>query len=214
MTDEYTPEVLVFDDKQKQAQTIIDLLQDDFNMFPAIPSTLGNVIRDSVDVILSDVQIIERGQKEMEGPDIVEDFLRKIGIARPVIVYSHVKDLSLIKNSPKGEIYFDYVSMVGYDWSDDLADKIRRAYASRVQQKGKMFKYWCEQYGIIDEKVLQDGVQRLHDFGYNYEQEESLTYRTIIGEFESEFLDDTRSDVYSGIIFTRLKNCEGFTDQE
>ena len=74
-----------------------------------------------------------------------------------------------------------------------------------------MFKYWCEQYRVIDEEVPQDGVQMLRNMEYDVE---TLTYGTMIGWFDSPDLDETDVETFSDILFSKLKGCTGFTDKE
>ena len=107
--DEYIPKILVYDDKEKQAQDVKDLLGDQFDIYTATPVTLAIKLRADIDVVVSDVEIIEEGKPERLGYDDIERILKESNMDVPVIVYTTVANLERIKNSPRGKFFFDYV---------------------------------------------------------------------------------------------------------
>lgn len=213
MADKHKPQVLVYDDNPKQAQTIVDLIGDEFDITVADPETLPGKVRADIDVILTDVEIITQGMPEREGPVVMEETLKQLGFAKPVIVYTNVttNDLMNLKNSSKGELFFGYVSLQPFDWEIIMADLIRKAYASKVKQKGRMFKVWCRECGIMDDKVMPDGTQLLRDM--KYPVDENLTYGTLTDWFDGEH-DETDAETYSRIIFERLNKQPNFQNKD
>tara|TARA_Y100001949_G_scaffold163542_1_gene157513 strand:+ start:1260 stop:1907 length:648 start_codon:yes stop_codon:yes gene_type:complete len=213
---DYTPKVLVYDDKESQAQDIQLLLEDDFEVYTATPATLASTLRDTIDVIATDVEIIEEGKAAREGYYDVERVLKASRMVRPVIIYSNVADMSKIKNSPMGEFFFGFVERRGFDWEKNLMDGIRRAYAKRISQMSKMFTVWFKKYGIIDRKISEDAIHRLVDADLiqdaDLESARNHTYGTIIKWLDNDFLEEDQVKHYEEILFRRLKDAEGFMD--
>ena len=213
---DYTPKVLVYDDKESQAQDIQLLLEDDFEVYTATPATLASTLRDTIDVIATDVEIIEEGKAAREGYYDVERVLKASRMVRPVIIYSNVADMSKIKNSPMGEFFFGFVERRGFDWEKNLMDGIRRAYAKRISQMSKMFTVWFKKYGIIDRKISEDAIHRLVDADLiqdaDLESARNHTYGTIIKWLDNDFLEEDQVKHYEEILFRRLKDAEGFME--
>ena len=213
---DYTPKVLVYDDKESQAQDIQLLLEDDFEVYTATPATLASTLRDTIDVIATDVEIIEEGKAAREGYYDVERVLKASRMVRPGIIYSNVADMSKIKNSPMGEFFFGFVERRGFDWEKNLMDGIRRAYAKRISQMSKMFTVWFKKYGIIDRKISEDAIHRLVDADLiqdaDLESARNHTYGTIIKWLDNDFLEEDQVKHYEEILFRRLKDAEGFMD--
>ena len=194
-------------------------------MYTATPATLASELRDTIDVIVTDVEIIEEGKPEREGYFDVERVLKDACMARPVIVYTTVADLDKIKNSPmgQGEFFFGYVERRGFDWEKPLIDMIRKAYASRFEQRSKMFAHWCRERGIYDQKISEDSVERLkvtqETPSEDLENIKEHTYGTIIdwlaqvnGEVQAAGPpgDPQEAKSYEEIIFAALKDTQGF----
>ena len=211
--DEYIPKVLVYDDKEDQRKNVKLLLEEHFEVYTASPETLANEIRDTIDVIVTDVEIIEGGKAARQGYDDVEKVLKTSCMVRPVIVYTNVADMAKIKNK---EFFFGYVERRGYDWVEQLIDKIRRAYAQRFPQRSKMFGVWCKKYGIIDKVVSEDGIQRLvkvqETQPEDLEYARNHTYQTVINWLDNEHLEEGEAEEYEEILFCALKNIPDFVD--
>ena len=213
---DYTPKVLVYDDKESQAQDIQLLLEDDFEVYTATPATLASTLRDTIDVIATDVEIIEEGKAAREGYYDVERVLKASRMVRPVIVYSNVAEMSSIRNSPMGDFFFEFVERRGFDWEKNLMDSIRRAYAKRISQMSKMLTVWFKKHGMIDRKISEDAIQRLVDADLiqdaDLESARNHTYGTIIKWLDNDFLEEDQVKHYEEILFRRLKDAEGFMD--
>ena len=215
---EYIPKVLVYDDKENQAQDVKDLLGDQFDIYTATPATLPAKLRADIDVVVSDVEIIEEGKPERLGYDDIERILKESNMDVPVIIYTTVANLERIKNSPRGKFFYGYVQRDrSWDWEDELAEKIRRAYVDRHRQASKMFTYWFEQCGILDEKVSEDGIDRLvksdsiHDD--DLETARGLTYKTIIGWLDVDYLEDEEEKQIKDILWAALEDNECFKSE-
>ena len=136
----------------------------------------------------TDVEIIQRGHAERRGYDDVESVLKKACMVRPVIVYSNIPGMDVKAASTskgQGEFFFDYVVRHGnYDWMEELADKIRKAYASRFKQRSKMFAHWLNEKDMLDKKVSEDTAQKLIDTletpPEDFERIKNHTYGTVV----------------------------------
>ena len=216
--DEYIPKVLVYDDKEKEALTLKKLLDDQFEIYPATPVTLAAELRDTIDVVVSDVEIIEEGKPERLGYDDIETILKDSNMDMPVIIYTTVANLERVKNSPRGKFFYGYVQRDrSWDWEDELAEKIRRAYVDRHRQASKMFTYWFEQCGILDEKVSEDGIDGLVESQYiqevDLESVKGYTYKTIISHLDVEYLEDDEGKQIKDILWAALKDNECFKSE-
>ena len=184
--DDYIPTVLVYDDKEDQRKTVELLLEDHFKIYTATPATLASELRDTIDVIVTDVEIIEEGKAERQGYFDVERVLKDARMARPVIVYTTVADLDIIKNSPmgQGEFFFGYVERRGFDWEKPLIGMIREAYTKRFPQKAKMFAHWLKEKGIYDQKISEETIEKLRITQEtppeDFETVKEITYATVV----------------------------------
>ena len=215
---EYIPKVLVYDDKENQVQDVKDLLDEQFDMHIATPATLDTELRDDIDVVVSDVEIIEEGKPERLGYDDIERILKESNMDVPVIVYTTVANLERIKNSPRGKFFFGYIERNrSWDWDKELAKMIRRAYVDRHRQASKMFTYWFEQCGILDKKVSEGGIDRLvksetiHD--EDLETARGYTYKTIISHLDVDYLEDEEEKQIKDILWDALKDNECFKSE-
>ena len=215
---EYIPKVLVYDDKENQAKDVKELLGEQFDTYIATPATLPTELRANIDVVVSDVEIIEEGKPERRGYDDIERILKVSNMDVPVIIYTTVANLELIKNSPRGKFFFGYVQRDrSLDWSDELAVMIWKAYADRYRQASKMFTYWFEQCGILDKKVSEGGIDRLvesesiHDA--DLETARGHTYKIIIGWLDVDHLEDEEEKQIKDILWDALKDNECFKSE-
>ena len=69
------------------------MIDDDFEVYTASPYTHASELRDTIDVVVTDVVIIQQGQAERQGYEDVEKVLKKACMVRPVIVYTTVADM-------------------------------------------------------------------------------------------------------------------------
>ena len=223
----YRPRLLVYDDKPEVPKDVKTYLDDVFEIYAASPDTLASELRETIDVIATDVEIIQQGDKERKGYDDVESVLKKACMARPVIVYSNIPETGTKVSSTskgQGDFFFDYVDRHGnFDWMDDLADKIRKAYASRFEQRSKMFAHWCKEKDMLDKKVSEDTAQKLivaqETQPEDIENIKEVTYGTVVGwlaECKGEVpsagppADPKEADDYEEILFAALKDTPGF----
>ena len=223
----YRPRVLIYDDKPDVAKDVKSMLDDDFEMYTASPDTLASELRETIDVIATDVEIIQEGHAERKGYDDVESVLKKACMVRPVIVYSNIQGMDAKANSTskgQGEFFFGYVNRHGnIDWMDELADLVRKAYASRFKQRSKMFAHWLNEKDMLDKKVSEDTSQKLIDTletpPEDFEKIKEVTYGTVVGwlaELKGEKstagppADPKEADEYEEILFKALKDTPGF----
>ena len=219
---DYKPRVLVYDDNEKAREDLKLMIDDDFEVYTASPDTLASELRETIDVIATDVEIIQRGHAERRGYDDVESVLKKACMVRPVIVYSNIPGMDVkaaATSKGQGDFFFDYVDRHGnFDWMDDLADKIRKAYASRFEQRSKMFAHWLNEKDMLDKKVSEDTAQKLIDTLEtpleDFERIKNHTYGTVVdwlaqvnGEVPTVGppADPGEVDAYEGILFSALK---------
>lgn len=223
----YRPRLLVYDDKQDVAKDVKLFLDDDFEVYTASPDTLVSELRETIDVIATDVEIIQEGHAERKGYDDVESVLKKACMVRPVIVYSNIQGMDAKANSTskgQGDFFFGYVNRHGnIDWMDELADLVRKAYASRFKQRSRMFAHWCKEKGIHDQKVSEGTSQKLmaaqETQPEDFEKIKEVTYGTVVGwlaECKGEVpsagppADPKEADDYEEILFAALKDTPGF----
>jgi response regulator RpfG family c-di-GMP phosphodiesterase len=215
---EHIPKVLVYDDKENQAKDVKELLGEQFDTYIATPTSLETELRANIDVVVSDVEIIEEGKPERQGYDDIEKILKDSNMDVPVIVYTTVANLERLKNSPRGKFFFDYVERNrDWEWESELAAKIWKAYADRFRQASKMFAYWFEQCGILDKKVSEGGIDRLvksqaiHDD--DLESARGYTYKIIIGWLDVDYLEDDVERDIKDILWDALKDNECFKSE-
>ena len=215
---EYIPKVLVYDDKENQAQDVKDLLGGQFEIYIATPATLQTELRDNIDVVVTDVEIIEEGKPERQGYDDIERILKESSMDTPVIVYTTVANLERIKNSPRGKFFFGYVQRNrDWDWENELAGMIRKAYVNRYRQASKMYTHWFEQCGILDKKVSEDGIDRLIKSQQIPDEDLEITkghtYRIIIDWLDVDELEDEEEKDIKDILWDALKDNECFKSE-
>ena len=223
----YRPRVLIYDDKPDVAKDVKSMLDDDFEMYAASPDTLASELRETIDVIATDVEIIQEGHAERKGYDDVESVMKKACMARPVIVYSNIPGMdakAAATSKGQGDFFFGYVNRHGnIDWMDDLADLVRKAYASRFEQRSKMFAHWCKEKDMLDKKVSEDTAQKLmaaqETQPEDFENIKEVTYGTVVGwlaECKGEVpsagppADPKEADEYEEILFAALKDKPDF----
>ena len=194
------------------------MLGDQFDIHTATPATLPAKLRADIDVVVSDVEIIEEGKPERLGYDDIERILKESNMDMPVIVYTTVANLERVKNSSRGKFFFGYIQRNrSWDWDKELAKMIRRAYADRHRQASKMYTIWFEQCGILDKKVSEDGIDRLvksetiHD--EDLETARGHTYKTIIGWLDVDHLEDEEEKQIKDILWDALKDNECFKSE-
>ena len=215
---EHIPKVLVYDDKENQAKDVKELLGEQFDTYIATPLTLPTELRANIDIVVSDVEIIEEGKPERRGYDDIEKILKDSNMDVPVIVYTTVANLERVKNSSRGKFFFGYIQRNrSWDWDKELAKMIRRAYADRHRQASKMYTIWFEQCGILDKKVSEDGIDRLvksetiHD--EDLETARGYTYKTSIVWLDVDYLEEEDGKQIKDILWAALEDNECFKSE-